>query len=376
VKKIILSAAIIIPLVWLVNFYWQNLRGLKPAILPAPAIPTSTQSPGINSTGLPLSLPKGFSISIFASDLGNPRDLEFDPTGNLLVSIPSRGQVVLLPDKKIIVSGLNRPHGLAYTNGHLYIAEEDKVTIDGKKILDLPEGGNHVTRSLLVKDNQLYISIGSSCNVCHEPDPHRAAIYVSNLDGSSFRSFATGLRNSVFMTLDSQKNIWATDMGRDLIGNDTPPDEINIIGEGNYGWPICYGQNIHDTNFDKNTYIRNPCQEPLEKPSFIDLPAHSAPLGLAFIPDSWPQNYRGKLLVAYHGSWNRNPPTGYKIVIIDPKTKQITDFITGFEPKADQPLAGALGRPVDLIFDSSGNLYVSDDKKGVVYQVIPPTPEP
>jgi len=355
---------IAILLIFAANFYWQNLRGLKPAILPQVSY---------NSTGLPLNIPRGFSISIFAQDLGTPRDLEFDPTGKLLVSIPKEGQVVSLPDKKAVASNLNRPHGLAFANGKLYIAQEDKVTVDGKKILDLPMGGNHVTRSLLVKDNQLYISIGSSCNVCRESDPRRAAIYVANLDGSDFNPFATGLRNSVFLVTNPKNlEIWATDMGRDLIGNDIPPDEINIIGEGNYGWPICYGQNIHDTNFDKNTYIRNPCQEPLEKPSFIDLPAHSAPLGLAFIPDTWPTQYRGKLLVAYHGSWNRNPPTGYKIVLVDPQTKEISDFISGWLQSDNS----ALGRPVDLIFDLSGNLYVSDDKRGVVYKITPPTPGP
>ena len=367
-KKIILSAIIIIPLLWIANFYWQNLRGLKPAISP-PAIPPKTQNlepVTQNSTGLTLSLPKGFNISIYASELGNPRDLEWDLTGNLLVSLPGRGQVVSLPDKKIIASGLRRPHGLAFSGQSLYIAEENKVTVNGKKILDLPAGGNHTTRSLLVKNDQLYISIGSSCNVCHESDPRRAAIYVSNLDGTDFKLYSSGLRNSVFMILDSQKNIWATDMGRDLIGNDIPPDEINIITEnGNYGWPVCYGQNIHDTSFDKNTYIRNPCQEPLEKSSFINLPAHSAPLGLAFTPDSWPVEYRGKLLVAYHGSWNRNPPTGYKIVLVDPQTKQISDFISGWL----LPNYSVSGRPVDLIFDSQSNLYISDDKKGVVYKV-------
>jgi len=107
------------------------------------------------------------------------------------------------------------------------------------------------------------------------------------------------------------RDIWATEMGRDMLGDGTPPDELNIIKKGgNYGWPICYGKNIHDTEFDKNTYFRNPCMEPFETPSYIDIPAHSVPLGLAFIPDSWPTEYHNDLLVAYHGSWNRSTPTG------------------------------------------------------------------
>lgn len=346
------------------NFLWQ---GLKPAVLPPQPQPTKTLTSS-NSTGLPLNLPPGFNIETLASGLGNPRDLELGPDNKLLVSIPGRGEVYSVTDKKTLIKGLNKPHGLAFANGKLFIAQADKVTVDGKKILDLPAGGNHTTRSILIKDNKIYVSIGSTCNVCYETDSRRAAIWVSNLDGSDFHLFASGLRNSVFLIRNSKSDeIWATDMGRDWLGNDLPPDEINIIRQGEiYGWPACYGQDVLDTNF-----------APLGRcnaatPSFIDLPAHSAPLGLAFIPDSWPPEYHGKLLVAYHGSWNRNPPDGYKIVLIDPETKQISDFISGWLQSDNS----ALGRPVDLIFDSSGNLYVSDDKRGVVYKITPPAPAP
>ena len=141
---------------------------------------------------------------------------------------------------------------------------------------------------------------------------------------------------------------------------------------GIFGWPICYGQNIHDAESDKNTYIRNPCMEPFETPSAIDIPAHSAPLGLAFVPENsrWPEEYRGDLLVAYHGSWNRSVPTGYKVVRIpfdesgNPASTPM-DFITGFLTKTGE----ALGRPVDLKFGPDGNLYISDDKAGVIYKV-------
>jgi glucose/arabinose dehydrogenase len=220
----------------------------------------------------------------------------------------------------------------------------------------------------------LYVSIGSTCNVCLENDERYAAIYSLNKDGSDFKQVARGLRNSVFMIWNNQSQaIWATEMGRDLLGDNTPPDEINVINTTatstlNFGWPVCYGQNIHDTNFDKNTYFRNPCQEPFEQPSQIDLQAHSAPLGLAFVPDSWPKEYRNNLLVAFHGSWNRSVATGYKVVrlILDESGKLIKqeDFISGW-------LSGssALGRPVGVIFDSTGSLYISDDKSGVIYKV-------
>ncbi len=394
------------------RFYYQNLRGIGPAILPPAqnadklleerlardANPEPYQG---NSTGLPLTIPNGFSISIFAKDLGNPRVLVWDPNGTLLVSIPDQGKVIALPDSIddynadgviIVVDGLNKPHGIAFhpKTKKLYIAETDQVAMydydqgtlqasNKKKIVDLPAGGNHFSRTIgFGPDGRLYIAVGSSCNVCIEKDNRRAKILVANTDGSNLKEFATGLRNSVFFTWHPvTKEMWATEMGRDLIGDDIPPDEINIIKEGgNYGWPICYGKNIHDTNFDKNTYKRNPCLEPFEHESFIDIPAHSAPLGLTFVPNSWPKEYQGDVLVAYHGSWNRSTPTGYKVVRMKFNEKGnyigVEDFITGWFPP-DGGSAGALGRPVDLLFDQKGILYISDDKAGVIYRVAPPS---
>ena len=184
------------------------------------------------------------------------------------------------------------------------------------------------------------------------------------------------MRNSVFFVWNKNDGkMWATEMGRDLLGDDLPPDEINIIDTNakdilNFGWPNCYGKNIHDDAFDKNIYIRNPCMEPFEKASYIDIPAHSAPLGLAFVPGnaSWPAEYKNDLFVAYHGSWNRTVPTGYKVVRyhLDSagKVLGVSDFITGWI-KGKQ----ATGRPVDIIFGANGQMYLSDDKAGVVYQV-------
>ena len=182
------------------------------------------------------------------------------------------------------------------------------------------------------------------------------------------KEYARGLRNTVFFTWDEKGRMWGTDMGRDYLGDDLPPDEINILSEDkNYGWPICYGKNIHDTNFDKNVYIRAPCEEPFETPAFIDLPAHSAPLGLAFIPVGWPREYAGNLLVAYHGSWNRSVPTGYKIarITFDAAGNYIgaEDFMTGWLVEK-----GVIGRPVDLLVNQ-GVLYISDDRAGVIYKV-------
>lgn len=366
-KKIILLLVIVA----LGFFVYNNFRGVRPAVMPA-----QPPGPAVNQTEFPLTLPDGFSISIYAKGLGSPRVFAWDPKGTLLVSIPSQGKVVALGDTQITVAnGLNRPHGIAFLGPTLYIAETNQVAMydydlqtkrasNKKKIIDLPAGGNHITRTIgFDHDGKLYISVGSSCNVCID-DEHRAKILVANADGTDLKEFASGLRNAVFFTWHpTTREIWATEMGRDLIGDNIPPDEVNIIKQGNfYGWPYCYGKNTEDETFTPNKTCRG------AQPSYIDLQAHSAPLGLVFIPDSWPAEYRDDLLIAYHGSWNRTQPTGYKIVRAKLDTQGnyqgTEDFISGW--LADD---GALGRPVDLLFGPDGSLYISDDKSGVIYRV-------
>ena len=317
----------------------------------------------------------------------------------LIVSVPSRGRVLALPDKNndgradaaaIVAEGLNGPHGLAFRcqdgKCRLYIAETDALRVYDYdvaalkasrpvKLADLPAGGNHVTRSLLFlpppHDDQLLVAIGSTCNVCREQDARRAKIMVIGADGGELREYAGGLRNSVFQAIHpATLQVWGTEMGRDLLGDDVPPDEINIIEEGkNYGWPICYGQDIHDAQFDTNVYVHDPCAEPFETPAQIDIQAHSAPLGLAFITgDGWPADYANGLFVAYHGSWNRTVPTGYKVVRykLGPRGEYqgVEDFVTGWLQSG-----GSLGRPVGLVALTDGTLFISDDKAGLVYRV-------
>jgi len=376
-------------------FVYTNLRGSGAAFGPIPQLPEQPAEPSgtvpSNTTGLPLTLPPGFSLSVYAKNLGAPRVLAEDSTGTILTSIPSQSKVVALPDADrdgvadtviTVVEGLSLPHGIAFHDTRLYVAETDAVSsyaydptnkkaMDKKKLFDLPAGGNHFSRSIgFGPDGKLYVSIGSSCNVCVEKDPRRGAIFVANADGSDFRSFATGLRNTVFFTWHPQTNeMWGTDMGRDLLGDNTPFEEVNIIKNGGfYGWPYCYNNKTHDTTFDASTKAREKCEASISP--HITFQAHSAPLGLAFIPDEWPADYRGDLLVAYHGSWNRSMPTGYKIVRFDLDERQIakteTDFIAGWLVGD-----GALGRPVGLLFGRDAALYISDDKSGTIYRMFP-----
>ena len=404
-KRVIVIIFVGAALIWAGNFYWQNLRGAKPAILPPPLDIAKdlqkTQPPApedsTGSAAMPLNLPPGFAISIFAEKLPGARVLALDPNGTLLVSLTSQGQVVALPDKNddgvadaviTVLDGLNKPHVLAFGPGEkprLYVAETGRVAAfdydperltatSEQKIADLPPGGRHFTRSLRflpgTRDRRLLISVGSSCDACEEEDPRRATILAVAPDGGGeLETFASGLRNSVFMAVHPRsKHIWATEMGRDDLGDNWPPDEINIILEGrHYGWPYCYGKRLHDDKSDPAGTHRDLCKDTI--PSFIDIPAHSAPLGLAFFPAEWPQEFRHDLLVAFHGSWNRTEPTGYKVVryrldaagnFID-----VEDFITGWLTPA-----GALGRPVDILITPEGVIYISDDKAGVVYRVV------
>jgi glucose/arabinose dehydrogenase len=232
----------------------------------------------------------------------------------------------------------------------------------------LPSGGEHVTRTIgFGPDKKLYVAIGSTCNACNESNSLRAAISVMNKDGSDLHPYATGLRNSVFFTWHNNQ-LWATDNGRDFLGDNVPPDDVNVIESGKfYGWPNCYGQKIQDKKVDASATAAAKCKN--STAPVIEIPAHSAPLGLSFVPDTadWPADWRGNLLVAYHGSWNRSVPTGYKVVRYrfdsqgHPQPAQ--DFISGWLVSG-----GAVGRPVDLVFHDQA-LYITDDKAGVIYRV-------
>jgi len=356
--------------------------------------------PSVESDTFPdIKLPEGFRIEVFADNMGGspvsypgpnpgPRMMLLKD-GVLFVTVPNMGRVAAILDRnedkkadetKIFIQNLNNPHGIDFYKGWFYIAEENRVIRvqdnDNNFIADpdtieilidnIPTGG-HITRTLKIHNDSLFISIGSSCNVCIEEDKKRAAIMKCSLDGINCSIFAKGLRNAVGMVFHPiTGKMYATDNGRDWLGDDMPPDEINLVEEGkNYGWPICYGKNIHDTDFDKNVYIRNPCMEPFEMPSLVDIQAHSAPLGLAFYySNMFPKEYRENLFVALHGSWNRNVPTGYKIISIDMKDFSVKDFATGW---LNGP--NVLGRPVDIITADDGSLLVSDDNAGKIYRI-------
>ena len=341
-----------------------------------------------------LKAPPGFHISVFAEEVDGARMMAFSPGGVLLVSESGEGKVVALPDPKHagkaertvnVLSGLNEPHGLAFYEGKLYVAENDKVrrydwdeanlrASNPKPLADLPGSGGHSTRSLVFHGSKMYVASGSSCNVCIEKDPRRAAVVELNPDGSGQKIFAKGLRNAVGLAVNPKTDtVWAAVNGRDMLGDDLPPDVIVDLGKdgGDFGWPYCYGDRVPDSKFTKPG--GNRCKNVISPK--VQIQAHSAPLGLAFYEGSEvPAEYRNNIFVAFHGSWNRSVPTGYKVVRVklDDKGQPqggAEDFITGWLAPGETKKGRWMGRPVGIVFGSDGAMYVSDDAGGVIYRV-------
>jgi glucose/arabinose dehydrogenase len=376
----------------LVQFWARGCRGEPSRPVAAEGLSVVTvKVPAAWRDGFPagrtLEAVPGWRVSIFAAGLEGPRLLAFSPAGDLYVSLPGSGRVALLPDRNHdgvadrrldFASGLDRPHGLCFAAGALVVAENHRLVrlpdadhdlrADRVEVLstDLPDGGGHWTRSVVTdRSGDFYVAAGSSCNACVERDLRRATILRIPAQGGKATVFARGLRNSVGLAFDPASGaLWASDNGRDLLGDDLPPDEINrIVDGGDYGWPYCYGARIPDPEL--GSFQR--CTTTL--PAAVELPAHSAPLGIAFGAGlSFPERFRQMLLVAYHGSWNRSVPTGYKLVGIP--------FAAGRPSGPPQDLlrgwlegASAWGRPVAPVVGPDGALYLSDDRAGVIYRI-------
>lgn len=312
--------------------------------------------------------------------------MAFSPDGVLYTSIPQKGQVVALPDTnhdgvadsvQVVTDGLTRPHGLTFHDNALWVADTDAVIrltepdAQGKYqqrqtvVGDLPANGQHWTRTIgFGPDGQLYVAAGSDCNVCVEKDARRAAITRYAPDGSNPQPFAVGLRNPVGFVWNDVGELVATNNGRDNLGDDIPPETINIARGGeDFGWPRCHAGDIVDPDFGGQQGCNG-----VTPPAF-KMQAHSAPLGLRFYTgNQFPEQYRGDLFVAFHGSWNRSQPTGYKVVrlhIENNRPVAIDDFITGWQ----QGNSDAWGRPVDIVVGPDGNMFISDDGLGVIYRV-------
>ena len=357
----------------------------------APFNPAGINSPDEQQLVDRISLPEGFQLNIFADDLPGARMLEITDRGDLLVSQPAAGRVVLLmrdddadgrSDGRVdLISGLDRPHGLDTHDSRLYVAEADAIgtirfdsharTTAGSYrhiVTGLPRGGNHWSRSVKIgPDKGIYVSVGSSCNVCIESDSRRGALLRFNRDGSGNEIFASGLRNTVgFDWRPDTGLLYGVDNGRDLLGDDFPPCELNVIEQGMfYGWPFANGDKVPDPDLGEGREM-----EIRESVAPVHgFAAHAAPLGMSFVQSNrLPEGYRSALLVALHGSWNRSERQGYEVVSLHfQEDGSILErkFASGFEIDED-----VIGRPVDVAEGSSGEIYISDDYSGRVYRVI------
>ncbi len=337
----------------------------------------------------PVSLPPGFGITVYARGLLGPRMMAVGPDGQIYVAERGANRILRLPDRngdgladgvEVVAGDLNAPSSLAfYKDGSLFVAETTRVLrlsqpdengIFAKSeviVGDIPGGAGHNTRTVLFSPDwaYLYVSIGSSCNVCTEEDERRAAIMRFSPDGSGGEVFARGLRNAVGITFrPGTAELWATNNGRDMLGDDLPPETVNLVREGDdFGWPRCHSGRIVDPEFGKP----GSC-DGVAAPA-VEMQAHSAPLGLAFYSgQQFPQEYRGSLFVAFHGSWNRSTPTGYKVVRIPfrgNKPGPVQDFAVGWL----RPDGTVWSRPVDVAFGPDGSLFVSDDSGGFIYRI-------
>ncbi len=334
-------------------------------------------------------LPEGFSLSLYAGDLPKARFIRFTEAGDLLVTRPYAGDVLLIrrnPDspttsgeRVTLLTGLTRPSGIDVAGDWLFIGESNavgRVRFDSAKgaivgeyepiITGLSDDGNHPYKVIRVgPDQKLYLGQGSTCNVCLEADSRRSTLTTYNLDGSGEQPFATGLRNSMGMDWAPWDNsLYATDNGRDMLGDNYPPCELNKVEAGNfYGWPHYNGTNEPDPDYGQD--IPDSAGNPIAP--VHEFLAHNAPLGLSFVDTgSWPKSYDKVALAALHGSWNRSSPDGYKVVSLHWNGDAIErrDFLTGFEQDGD-----IIGRPVDIAQGPDGAIYISDDYAGAIYRV-------
>lgn len=342
-----------------------------------------------------LTLPKGFSISVYTDKVENARAIAVSPSGIVFVASRTAGKIYAVVDNNndyvvdkvvTVAEGLDSPIGVTLLNGSLFVSEHTRIIrIDNiektyaknpkYKVVkdDFPKDKWHGEKIIKAgPDGKLYVPIGSPCNVCNKEDEPYSKIYRVNPDGSDFEVYAKGIRNSVGFTWDPKtKEMWFTDNGRDLLGDNIPSCELNHATKAgeHFGFPYCHSGILVDPEFGAG----KSCSEFVAPAA--NLGPHVAPLGLAFYQGSqFPDAYKNQLFVAEHGSWNRTQKIGYRvelITLVDNKVITDTPFIEGFL-QGDE----VLGRPVDVAFLPDGSMLVSDDFRGRLYRVTYKAPPP
>lgn len=358
---------------------------------PPPPNPASTDRGAAKDHDLPiekLKLPPGFKVDVYAAGVKNARSMVLAPKGTLFVGTRNEGSVYAIPnadqnvwgDRVIeIASGLEMPNGVAQHNGSLYVAEVSRILRFDKieeqlenppKPAELPTrfptDEHHGWKFIAIgPDDKLYVPVGAPCNICKRGEKEYASITRMNLDGSGFEVFAHGIRNTVGFTWHPDtKELWFTDNGRDMLGDDLPPDELNRAPKAgmHFGYPFCHGKATVDPEYGSP----QSCEH--STPPATELGPHVAALGLRFYTGKmFPEEYRNQLLIAEHGSWNRSTKIGYRVMRVRVNGDLGDDykpFVTGWL-EGDDPW----GRPVDVLVMPDGALLVSDDYAGAIYRI-------
>lgn len=335
-----------------------------------------------------LRVPPGYDIRKIAS-LNGPRVILPRPDGSMFVTLTGADQLVLVADPDgdgsyavtQLLRNLDSPHGMAIRDGYLYIANTGAVVRSKLDRAGLPtrpletvarysHGGGHFTRSIVFGvDGGMYVSIGSSCNLCEESEPDRAAVMRFDLDGRNGRAYARGLRNAVGMAVHPGTGaIWVSQHERDNLKPDhenLPPEEINILRDGgDYGWPYCHSNRVPNPEYND----QRRCDRTIAPA--LQMQAHSAPLGMTFLTHATqvPAEWRGDLLLAFHGSWNRDTPTGAKVVRIrvsNDRPVSYEDFVAGWQTENGR----RWGRPADVAVAADGAILIADDHGDAIWRM-------
>jgi glucose/arabinose dehydrogenase len=357
----------------------------------------------VNGTSQNISIPSGFTMTVFASGIPSCRGLACSPDG-VIYATAYNGNVYALPDHNhngvpdstiVVASGLGDPHGIGFYKGELYVSNQStlyhiitnglsRVMQSKVQIATFPGGGSHTSRNFTIDTikNKFYLQVGSAGNIDTTDLAQRAQIVEMNPDGSGYRTFARGTRNPVGMDIDPRTGaLWVNNNGMDnLYGAGTeltaniPSESIYLVCEGaNYGWPWCYGFRLRNPlMMDLDTSIVQTFDGPI-----AEVLAHSAPLGLHFYRGTkFPAMYHNAIFQCYHGSWDRTPPAPPRVTVMwadtNGKNARVTDFVNGFEvlgANADSNTSHYFGRPVSIIEGADSALYVSDDQEGVIYRI-------
>lgn len=351
---------------------------------------------------LPLSqikLPAGFTIDLYATDVPHAREMVMGANGTLFVGTRDYKKVYAIVDRNndhkadqvyTIAEGLKDPSGVAFRNGSLYVAEISRITrYDNIEASlekppapavvksDLPTETHHGQKFIRFgPDGFLYVPVGGPCNVCERPDdPRFATILRMKPDGTETEIFASGVRNSVgFDWHPTTHELWFTDNGRDLLGDDVPPDELNHAPKKGlaFGFPYCHAGEVKDPEFGE----KHACSE--FQPPARKLDPHGAAIGMRFYTGTmFPAEYRNQIFIAEHGSWNRSVPIGYRVMLAKLEGNKVTSFTPfaegwlqgGGNSQGTRTTGQTWGRPSDVFVMPDGALLVSDDFAGVIYRI-------